>query len=70
MVFKGEPGIHGQANQPVSLREGMNVFLKDMGVTFRRDAVTKRPRVNKENSQLDRHQKAVGEYYYVETSKD
>lgn len=70
MVFKGEPGIHGQASQPVSLREGMNVFLKDMGVTFRRDAVTKRPRVNKENSQLDRHQKAVGEYYYVETSKD
>jgi ATP-binding cassette subfamily E protein 1 len=70
MVFKGEPGINGQASQPVSLREGMNVFLKDMGVTFRRDAVTKRPRVNKENSQLDRHQKAVGEYYYVETSKD
>jgi len=70
MVFKGEPGIHGQASQPVSLRDGMNVFLKDMDVTFRRDAVTKRPRVNKENSQLDRHQKAVGEYYYVETSKD
>lgn len=70
MVFKGEPGIHGQASQPVSLREGMNVFLKDMGITFRRDAITKRPRVNKEDSQLDRHQKAIGEYYYVETSKD
>jgi ATP-binding cassette subfamily E protein 1 len=70
MVFKGKPGVQGQASQPVSLREGMNVFLKDMGITFRRDAITKRPRVNKENSQLDRHQKAIGEYYYVETSKD
>jgi ATP-binding cassette subfamily E protein 1 len=70
MVFKGDPGVHGQANQPISLREGMNVFLKDMGITFRRDATTKRPRVNKENSQLDRHQKTIGEYYYIETSKD
>jgi ATP-binding cassette subfamily E protein 1 len=67
MVFKGEPGVHGQASQPISLREGMNVFLKDMGITFRRDAITKRPRVNKENSQLDRHQKTIGEYYYIET---
>lgn len=70
MVFQGEPGTHGQASLPVSLREGMNIFLKDMGITFRRDATTKRPRVNKENSQLDRHQKAIGEYYYVESSKD
>ena len=70
MVFKGEPSVHGQASQPISLREGMNVFLKDMGITFRRDAITKRPRVNKEDSQLDRHQKAIGEYYYIETSKD
>jgi ATP-binding cassette subfamily E protein 1 len=70
MVFKGEPGISGQASQPVSLRKGMNVFLKDMGITFRRDAVTKRPRVNKEDSQMDKHQKAVGEYYYIDTSKD
>ena len=70
MVFQGDPGIYGQAGQPINLRDGMNVFLKDMGITFRRDAITKRPRVNKEDSQLDRHQKATGEYYYVETSKD
>lgn len=65
MVFMGEPGIRGQAFSPLSLREGMNEFLKDLGVTFRRDSVTGRPRVNKEGSRLDRRQKSIGEYYYV-----
>ena len=65
MVFTGKPGIEGIANQPTSLRRGMNVFLKDMQVTFRRDPSTKRPRVNKEGSKLDRFQKQIGEYYYV-----
>jgi ATP-binding cassette subfamily E protein 1 len=36
-----------------------------MDVTFRRDPLTKRPRVNKEGSKLDRFQKHIGEYYYV-----
>ena len=66
MVFKGEPSVNGQANQPVSLRKGMNFFLKEMGITFRRDAATKRPRVNKEDSQMDKHQKEIGEYYYTQ----
>lgn len=65
MIFTGEPGIYGLANPPTTLRRGMNTFLKDMGITFRRDTVTKRPRVNKEDSKLDRHQKKIGEYYYV-----
>jgi ATP-binding cassette subfamily E protein 1 len=65
MVFTGKPGRIGIANTPVSLREGMNLFLKDVGVTFRRDSVTKRPRVNKEGSKLDKFQKQIGEYYYV-----
>jgi translation initiation factor RLI1 len=26
--------------------------------------------VNKENSQMDKHQKEMGEYYYIDTSKD
>ncbi|MFW6110750.1 MAG: ribosome biogenesis/translation initiation ATPase RLI [Thermoproteota archaeon] len=68
MIFTGEPGVRGVANPPTSLREGMNLFLKEMGVTFRRDSTTKRPRVNKEGSELDRLQKQIGEYYY--TSKD
>ncbi len=65
MIFTGEPGIKGIAHPPVSLRDGMNMFLKEMNVTFRRDPITKRPRVNKEGSRLDIYQKSVGEYYYV-----
>ncbi|MFQ5758276.1 MAG: ribosome biogenesis/translation initiation ATPase RLI [Candidatus Bathyarchaeia archaeon] len=68
MIFTGEPGVYGVANPPTDLRRGMNTFLKDMGITFRRDPVTKRPRVNKEDSKLDRHQKKIGEYYYVPLS--
>lgn len=67
MVFRGTPGVEGNAGAPVNLRKGINTFLKDVGVTFRRDARTKRPRVNKEGSYLDRLQKSIGEYYYVET---
>jgi len=69
MIFTGEPGVYGVANPPTDLRRGMNTFLKDMGITFRRDPVTKRPRVNKENSKLDRHQKKIEEYYYVPISQ-
>jgi ATP-binding cassette subfamily E protein 1 len=65
MVFSGEPGVNGTANPPTSLRKGMNMFLKDMAVTFRRDSVTRRPRVNKEGSKLDTFQKQIGEYYYT-----
>jgi len=65
MIFTGEPGIRGFANQPTDLRNGMNTFLKDMTITFRRDPQTKRPRVNKEGSRLDREQKDIGEYYYM-----
>jgi ATP-binding cassette subfamily E protein 1 len=65
MIFSGEPGVRGFAYPPTDLREGMNSFLKDMNVTFRRDPQTKRPRVNKESSRLDREQKDTGEYYYM-----
>ncbi len=68
MIFAGEPGIYGVANPPTNLRKGMNTFLKGMEITFRRDPVTKRPRVNKEGSKLDRHQKKIEEYYYVPVS--
>jgi ATP-binding cassette subfamily E protein 1 len=65
MVFSGEAGVNGTAKPPTSLRKGMNVFLKEMDVTFRRDSVTRRPRVNKEDSKLDTYQKKIGEYYYT-----
>jgi ATP-binding cassette subfamily E protein 1 len=70
MVFTGKPGIEGTAPPPTSLREGMNRFLKEMEVTFRRDPATKRPRVNKEDSKLDKFQKEIGEYYYTWRSKE
>ncbi len=65
MVFSGEPGKHGKVKGPFEMREGMNLFLKEMGITFRRDEDTRRPRVNKLGSRLDREQKEAGEYYYV-----
>jgi ATP-binding cassette subfamily E protein 1 len=65
MVFGGEPGKTGHATGPHTLRQGMNRFLKDVGVTFRRDNETRRPRINKPDSRLDREQRAAGEYYYA-----
>jgi ATP-binding cassette, sub-family E, member 1 len=69
MVFNGEPGVAGTANAPTSLRMGMNMFLKEMNITFRRDPTTLRPRVNKEGSQMDEFQKGIGEYYYTKIVK-
>ena len=70
MVFNGEPGVSGLANPPTSLRKGMNTFLKEMNITFRRDSITMRPRVNKEASQMDKFQKGIGEYYYTKTKPE
>jgi ATP-binding cassette subfamily E protein 1 len=69
MVFSGEPGTSGLANSPTTLRKGMNTFLKGMDVTFRRDSVTRRPRVNKEDSRMDIFQKETGEYYYTKVKQ-
>ncbi len=65
MVFSGEPGRTGVGEGPFPMRDGMNRFLKMVGITFRRDADTNRPRINKLDSRLDREQKASGEYYYA-----
>jgi len=64
IVFDGKPGKDGLAQGPFSLHEGMNRFLKDVDITFRRDEDTKRPRVNKPDSYMDRKQRSEGEYYY------
>lgn len=65
LIFTGEPGIEGKATGPLNMFEGMNLFLKKLGITFRRDKHTGRPRINKPGSRLDREQKAMGKYYYV-----
>ncbi|WP_058367357.1 ribosome biogenesis/translation initiation ATPase RLI [Haloparvum sedimenti] len=64
MVFDGEPAHHGHAKPPQEMRAGMNDFLADLDITFRRDERTGRPRINKPDSQKDRQQKREGEYYY------
>jgi ATP-binding cassette subfamily E protein 1 len=65
MVFQGEPGLSGLASEPMALRQAMNLFLANMEITFRRDPDTKRPRINKQGSKLDKEQKDSGEFYYV-----
>ena len=64
IVFDGEPAIHGIANTPMSMGEGMNKFLSELNITFRRDEENHRPRINKEDSQKDREQKSTGKLYY------
>jgi len=68
IVFTGTPGVQGIANPPVSMRDGMNNFLKLMDITLRRDPKTGRPRINKPRSRLDAMQKNMGEYYYAPAS--
>jgi ATP-binding cassette, sub-family E, member 1 len=63
LVFEGEPGIAGTAAGPFKMRDGMNRFLDELDVTFRRDQ-SGRPRINKPGSFLDREQKTSGEFYY------
>ncbi|MEC7708296.1 MAG: ribosome biogenesis/translation initiation ATPase RLI [Candidatus Thermoplasmatota archaeon] len=64
LVFQGEGGKNGHAVGPLSLRKGMNLFLSDADVTFRRDVESHRPRINKPSSRKDREQKSSGEYFY------
>ncbi len=65
MNFSGKPGVLGKGKGPFDMRKGMNNFLRDIEITFRRDPDTNRPRVNKSNSRLDKKQRSEGEYYYT-----
>ena len=65
IIFEGNPGIEGYASKPMSKVKGMNQFLKNLSITYRRDDSTGRPRVNKDMSRLDKVQKGSGEYYYL-----
>ncbi len=65
MVFGGDPSHNGIGKGPFEMREGMNMFLNAVDITFRRDPDTHRPRINKPDSRLDREQKSAGEYYYA-----
>ena len=65
IVFEGKSAIEGNITGPFEMEEGMNRFLKELGITLRRDPETNRPRVNKPDSRLDREQKESGKYYYT-----
>ena len=65
VIFEGQPGLQGSATEPIKKEEGMNRFLKELSITYRRDETTGRPRVNKEGGRLDREQKESGNYYYM-----
>jgi ATP-binding cassette subfamily E protein 1 len=67
IIFEGVPGRSGEASQPLSKEAGMNRFLEALSITYRRDESTGRPRVNKDDSRLDRSQKESGNYYYIKS---
>lgn len=64
IVFEGKPAVHGKVTGPFPMEQGMNNFLKNIGLTFRRDEESKRPRINKPGSQKDDEQKRSGKLYY------
>jgi len=70
IVYEGTPGIDCTALTPCSVADGFNMFLKNLDVTFRRDPINLRPRINKKNSRLDKIQKKNGEYYLFEVEDD
>ncbi len=65
VVFGGKPAVHGVVNGPFIMEEGMNMFLRDISISMRRDAESNRPRINKLGSQMDRKQKSEGKLYYA-----
>jgi len=66
IVYEGEPGVKCVASSPMPLLEGMNKFLAQLEITFRRDPTNFRPRINKVDSVKDREQKQCGAYFVLE----
>lgn len=66
IVFSGTPSLATTAHSPQSLYNGMNRFLKLLGITFRRDPNNFRPRINKNQSVKDLEQKKAGQYFFLE----
>ena len=68
IIFEGSPGIQGSTTKVLSKEDGMNRFLKQLDITYRRDLESGRPRVNKHNSHSDRLQKESNSYYYLSSN--
>ena len=67
IVYDGVPGVETTAHSPQALIPGMNVFLKQLDISFRRDPTNFRPRINKMDSIKDREQKLTGNYFFLDT---
>ncbi len=61
--FTGDPSIHGEASTLLEKHKAMNLFLKGLDITLRRDQDTFRPKINKPDSVLDREQREKNNYY-------
>ena len=66
VVYDGIPAVEATAKAPTNLLEGMNIFLKHLNITFRRDPDNFRPRINKFSSVKDREQKKSGNYFFMQ----
>jgi ATP-binding cassette subfamily E protein 1 len=66
IVYDGTPGVETCAHAPQALIPGMNTFLKQLNITFRRDPTNYRPRINKMDSIKDKEQKVSGNFFYME----
>merc|ERR1712137_749637 len=66
VVYEGQPSVECTANAPQDLLTGMNTFLKNLNITFRRDPTNYRPRINQLDSQKDVEQKASGNYFFMD----
>nr|UXY87973.1 RNase L inhibitor [Cryptomonas curvata] len=64
VLFEGKPSVECTASSPLSVNKGINKFLKQLDITFRKDPVNFRPRINKYNSIKDKEQKLSGDYYF------
>jgi len=64
LVFKGIASKEGFVYGPCSKKEGMNLILKELDITYRKDKDTNRPRINKPGSRMDTEQKEAKSLYY------
>lgn len=68
IVFNGTPSVECTATSSKKLHTGINQFLEELDVTFRRDPTNYRPRINKPDSIKDKEQKLSKQYFHIENT--
>lgn len=63
IYFSGKPGILTEASAAVEIKQGINTFMKNINTTIRLDKTHQRPRLNSIDSQKDKDQKKIGNYF-------